>query len=57
MAIVDTLPKRTRLLIACREHLYNEVKLTLATDKGIRALRNLDNKIEQHYVRLTEVVK
>lgn len=46
------LPKRIRLLQTCREHLYNEVKKTLATDKEIRALREMDKRIGDYYLRL-----
>jgi hypothetical protein len=51
-----TLPKRIRLIKACRNHLYNEVKRTLATDKEIRALRELDGKVEKFYLKQVEVV-
>lgn len=50
-----TIPKRIRLLQACRNHLYGEVKRTLATDKEIRALKYLDGKVEKYYVKQTEV--
>jgi hypothetical protein len=46
------LPKRIRLKKACREHLYNQVKKTLATDKEIRTLRELDRKVSEYYERL-----
>lgn len=45
------LPKRIRLIKVLHAHLYGEVKGTLATDKEIRALRNLDNKIEGFYLK------
>lgn len=46
-----TPPKRIRLLSACRDHLYNEVKRTLATDKEIRSIRHLDKKIGDWWVK------
>lgn len=45
------LPKRIRLKQACRDHLYDEVKRTLATDKEIKTLRELDKKVSEYYVR------
>jgi hypothetical protein len=47
-----TPPKRIRLLSACRDHLYNEVKRTLATDKEIRTLWQLDKRVSDYYVSL-----
>jgi hypothetical protein len=49
-----TLPRRIRLLQACKTHLYNEVKQTLATDKEIRAIRNMDDRISKYYIRQTQ---
>jgi hypothetical protein len=49
-----TLPKRIRLMKSCYDHLYGEVKRTLATDKEIRNLRELQAKIERAYVLLTK---
>jgi hypothetical protein len=46
------LPKRTRLLIACRDHLYSEVRKTLATDKELRALHKMNSMVSKHYERL-----
>jgi hypothetical protein len=51
------LPKRTRLLLACRDHLYGEVRKTLATDKEIRALHRMNSMVEKHYVRLVQPKK
>jgi hypothetical protein len=43
------IPKRIRLVKACRDHLYSEVKRTLATDKEIRSLKFMDKKISDWY--------
>lgn len=48
-----TIPRRLRLLQECHNHLCSEVKITLATDKELRALRYLGDKIERGYVNLT----
>lgn len=44
-------PKRIRLIKACRNHLYHEVKVTLATDREIRNLRSLDKRVGDWYER------
>jgi len=49
-----TPPKRIRLKEACRNHLYNEVKVTLANDKEIRTIRELDKKVSDWWVRQVE---
>lgn len=49
-----TIPRRIRLLQACHSHLYGEVRRTLATDKEIRALRQLGEKIEKGFINLTK---
>jgi hypothetical protein len=48
------IPRRIRLYKACHAHLYSEVKEKLATDKEIRALRHLDKKVSDYYVRVNE---
>jgi hypothetical protein len=45
-----TLPKRIRLMKSCYNHLYGEVKRTLATDKEIRSMRELQSRIEKAYM-------
>lgn len=47
------IPKRIRLVKACRDHLYSEVKRTLATDKEIRSLKLMDKKIDDWYIKQT----
>jgi hypothetical protein len=37
--------KRKRLLIACRDHLYSEVKTKLATDKQMKILADMEKKL------------
>lgn len=42
-------PKRVRLLMAVKKHLYDQVKTTLATDKEIKAIKGLNSRIEKYY--------
>jgi hypothetical protein len=35
---------------SCYNHLYGEVKRTLATDKEIRSMRELQSRIEKAYM-------
>lgn len=48
------IPKRIRLLKVLHAHLYSEVKETLATDKEIRNLKQLDSKVERYYLKQVE---
>ncbi len=50
-------PKRIRLAINCRDLLYSEVKNKLATDREIKALKFLDKKVSDYYVRQTKPTK
>lgn len=51
---MNTIPRRLRLLQECYNHLYSEVKITLATDKEIRDLKYLSNSIERGFLNLTK---
>lgn len=44
-----TLPKRIRLLKSVKDHLYNEVKVKLATDKEVKDLKNLASRIKRYH--------
>jgi hypothetical protein len=50
---VMQLPKRIRLLKVVQSHLYGEVKTTLATDKEIRSLKDMNRRLENYYVKQT----
>lgn len=50
-------PKRIRLLQALRNHLYSRVKETLATDREIRNLHGLNDRIEKAFVTLEKPKK
>lgn len=47
-------PKRIRLLKACRKHLLKRVIITLATDKEVRTIREMDSRISDYYVGMTK---